>query len=243
MTVGVISLDHNPKLFKTLVYGELGAGKTFLAGTASEVRAMSPVLFGNIEGGEMTIRSNANMMQTERVKSFAEAEDLVKQFSLRTKQFAPYKTLVIDGITAVRDLLAEELMARGNRKMEAMTMQEWGLIHINLKRFCRALVNLPIHVIATALPRFYYPKSKEENPNVEPVEVSPDFSRKLSNSIGAMFDDVWYLYDDDGKRRMLTQRHEPYMAKTRGKIADAIGKEVVNPSFVKLYEALMKSGK
>lgn len=244
MTVKVVSLDHQPKIFKVLIYGEFGAGKTYLSGTSSECKPMGPVLFGNVEGGELTIRANSNMKQTERIESFSEAEKLVNAVHDGVKEFSPYKTLIIDSLTAVRDLLAEELMARPNRKLDSLTMQEWGIINISMKRFCRALVNLPINVIATALPRFYYPKTKEENPAVDPIEVCPDFSRKLSNSIAAMFDSVWYLYDDNGTRHLLTQKQEPYAAKTRGKqFADSIGVDVKNPSFVKLYDALIKSGK
>lgn len=240
----VVSLDHRPKLFKVLVYGEFGAGKTYLAGTASLRKEMSPVLFGNVEGGELTIRNNANMKQTERLTSFREVEELVNSIHNGAKEFSAFNTLVIDSITAVRDILAEELMARPGRKLDMVTMQEWGIINISIKRFCRSLVNLPINVIATALPRFYYPKSKEENPTVDPVEVCPDFSRKLSNSICAMFDSVWYLYDDNGTRHLLTSRQDPYVAKTRGaSFAQAIRQDVKNPSFMKLFDELIKSGK
>ncbi len=42
-----------------LIYGQPGVGKTFLAATADHVPAMRPVLYLNIEGGDMTLRHAA----------------------------------------------------------------------------------------------------------------------------------------------------------------------------------------
>ena len=42
---------------KILIHGDPGVGKTWLAGTAADSKAMSPVLFVDTEGGTLTIRS------------------------------------------------------------------------------------------------------------------------------------------------------------------------------------------
>lgn len=243
MTVPIVELDHSPTLLKYLIYGEFGAGKTYLCGTASESRELSPVLFVNIDGGELTIRSNKNMMQTKRIRQLSEVEEIVRAIARRDPQVAKFKTVVFDTLTTLRDIFCEELLAQPGRKLAAIEIREWGLINITMKRLVRAMVNLPINVIATAHPRFYYPKSKEENPAADPIECTPDFSRKLHNSIAGMFDSLWYLYEDGGKRFLVTQPQPPFAAKTRGKaFAEAIGNPVKQPNLATIHNTLMKLG-
>jgi phage nucleotide-binding protein len=234
-------------LFKGLIYGEFGSGKTRFAGTAAEHELMRDVLFVSCEGGELTIRGR-DMMKTGRIGAIKEIQEVLDSLTFGDKKYKSFRTVVVDSISAVRDILVEEMLAKPGRKLEVPTIQEWGLVNTHIKRIVRHFVHLPINVIFTCLPRFYYPKSKDENPAVEPIEVTPDFSRKLSNSVCAMVDHVWFLYvdptrDDPTRRCLLTQPHGVYAAKTRGEeFAAAIGQLVENPTLSDLYSTLLKVG-
>lgn len=241
----ILPIDEGDPYQNTLVYGEFGSGKTRLAGSASEHEDMAPVLFVNCEGGELTIRGQTGMMKTERIYRIKQVNRILEELQHGKHEF---RTVVIDSITAVRDIMVEEIISMPNRKLEVPTIQEWGLINSTIKRLVRHFVHLPMHTVFTALPRFYYPKSKQENPAVGPVEVTPDFSRKLTNSICAMVDNVWYLYTDPSKnnpdrRRMLTASQDVYVAKTRGReFYEAIGPVIENPNLAELYTTLLKVG-
>ena len=49
------SPDEIKDKFNTLIYGDSGAGKTVLAGSASNVLEMNPVIFVDIEGGTLSL--------------------------------------------------------------------------------------------------------------------------------------------------------------------------------------------
>ncbi len=50
-----IKASERAKYLKLLVYGQPGSGKTYLAGTATKVPELSPVLFIDVEGGTKTL--------------------------------------------------------------------------------------------------------------------------------------------------------------------------------------------
>jgi phage nucleotide-binding protein len=240
-------IDEGDVLLKLLIYGEFGSGKTWLAGTAADHPALRDILFVTCEGGELTVRGQ-DMMKTEKIESTRQIQEVLDSLVHQREGYARFRSVVIDSITAVRDIFLEELLSQKGRKLDVPTIQEWGLVNVHIRRIVRHFVNLPMNVIFTCLPRFYYPKAKDENPALDPVEVSPDFSRKLSNAICAMVDHVWYIYEDGTKedptqRSLLTQPTGIYAAKTRGKLFSAeIGQMVTNPSLPKLYDTLLAVG-
>lgn len=244
----ILPIDAGDVPFNILVYGEFGSGKTQLAGSAAENENLRDVLFVTCEGGELTIRGQ-DMMKTERINKTSQLQEVLD--ALAHGELDSFRTVVIDSISAVRDLLVEEMLARPGRKLEVPEIREWGLVNVHIRRFVRHFVSLPMNVIFTCLPRFYYPKSKDEiggNPAAEPIEVCPDFSRKLSNAVCAMVDNVWYLYhdptrDDPTRRCLLTQPEGIYAAKTRGtQFAKQLGQVVENPNLSDIYETLLSVG-
>ena len=59
-----------------LIYGEAGAGKTHLAGTAQDVPEMQNVHFFNVDGGLMTLASRGDISATD----IRRLDDLEREF-------------------------------------------------------------------------------------------------------------------------------------------------------------------
>lgn len=232
---------------KALIYGEFGAGKTWLSCTATDSPLMAPVKFVSCEGGELTIKSTDAEVVRVTTTGQLNTVHLGLRKAINEDSKTQYRTVVVDSVTAVRDMYLEELLARPNRKIDIPTIQEWGYVNIMLKRIVRHWTALDMNVIFTSLPRFMFPPGKDDDPNAQPTLVTPDFSRKLNNAVCAMFDHVWWLAhtptkEDPQRRSLLCQPTGPYTAKTRGYLfSQKLGTVVPNPNLSEIFAHLQNT--
>ena len=100
-------VSERPQVVNMLVYGDPGVGKTVLAGSASEVEAMSPVLFIDVEGGTMSLRNKYPQVDVVRVASWSDMTSVYNDIASSTDS---YKTIVLDSLTEIQKFSMYNIM-------------------------------------------------------------------------------------------------------------------------------------
>lgn len=246
----VLGVGELTQWAKLLIYGVPGAGKTYLAGQAAEVEAMSPVLFIDIEGGTKTIRNLYPQVDVVRVKdvfdpksgklvasSWRKLQDVYED--IRKGAGKKYKTLVIDSLTEAQKVSMYSVLATPSpngreRDPDIPEMRDWGKSGEQVRRFVRSFRDLDCHVIFTAL------ANDVKDPMSGSVNVKPSLPGKLADEIPAYLDEVLYLYCKPNKegveRKILTEPNGKYIAKDRsGKLPTVVH----DPTMSKLADFIL----
>ena len=236
-----------------LIYGDPGAGKTYLAGTAEDVPEMKNVHFFNIDGGLMTLADRGNITATD-VHSVGDLETEFYKIANKDKEYEGVKTVVIDNISELLTLGLEETTRKEyaarvkkdkNYSIDEVYLEDYGVTGKRIARILRGFRDLPIHVIYVA-----HKKDKmRQGTNV--LESScPNLTDKLCTSVCGYMDCVWYLYTADEQvehngqyetvmhRYLLTQPYNKFVAKTRNpEFAAKLGAFVKDPNFKDIMSA------
>lgn len=233
-TVSEIVFNYN-----FLVFGDYGIGKTTLAGSSIEVDDLSPVLFLDIEGGALAIKSRYPDVHVLRITEPGELkriyQDLRKQAA---KGELKYKTIIVDSVTELHKLELRYIMLdvmenddKGNRDEDVPGMQEYLKATERIRRVCRRFRDLPVSVIFTAL------LTEEQDDKKNRTYKKIALTRKLSTEIGGFFDVVLYMYmkENEGKqtRLLLSTRTEEIAAKDR---TDTLPNILIEPNMEKIFQ-------
>lgn len=232
-----------------LIYGDAGAGKTHLAGTAQDVPSMADVHVFNIDGGIMTLANRGDIHATD-IHSVDDLEQELFKLVNHDEKYKDTKTVVIDNITELQTLALESLTIQefSNRRkknknysIDEVYLEDYGVAGKRLARILRGFRDLPLHVIYIA-----HRKDKLRQGTNTLEESKPNLTDKLSTAIMGYMDFVWYLYVADEQvgneeqgywsethRYLLTQPMNNYAAKTRGsEFAKRIGAVIRDPNMV-----------
>jgi hypothetical protein len=237
------AVDHDPHQ-NILVYGEVGVGKTRFAGSADEVPSLRPVLVIDVEGGTFTLRSCFPNAEVVKVTSWMDLENIYHELHSGNH---PYNTVVVDSLTELQLFNMDQVMTRLNEKDpdrfekqgdgEVASMLEWQISGKQVRKFVRAMKDLPMTVIFTALM-----KSDKDKRTGKLVKV-PDLPGKLAHQIAGMFDTVLYMYkteNEEGEivRCALTTSTDTIIAKDRSNNLPT--PFITNPSMKLIYEYTVK---
>ena len=232
-----------------LIYGDAGAGKTHLAGTAQDVPNMADVHVFNIDGGIMTLASRGDIHATD-IHSVSDLEQELFKIANGDPKYKDTKTVVIDNITELQTLALETITSREyasrlkkdkNYSIDEVYLEDYGVAGKQLARVLRGFRDLPMHVIYIA-----HRKDKMRKGTNTLEESKPSMTDKLATQIMGYMDFVWYLYTADETvgdektgyrtemhRYLLTQPMNNFAAKTRGaEFAERIGAVIRDPNMV-----------
>jgi hypothetical protein len=239
-----------------LIYGVPGSGKTHLASLADRVPAMRPVLYLNIEGGDMTLRHSApeiRKIPEEGSLSWGQLETVYHELhrqcytsDIQPGEFVP-RTVIIDTLTEMQKMNMSQIMAQllteepdKNWDPDIPDVRRWGKNIEQIRRWVRRYRDLPLNVIMTC-------HEQEDKDNMTGlVTHKPQLSGKLSNEVAGFFDVVVYLYvkneaepGDQPKpvRKLLTGALEGFIAKDR---SGSLPHVMVNPSMADIYGNITK---
>lgn len=236
-----------------LIYGEAGAGKTHLAGTAQDVPEMQNVHFFNVDGGLMTLASRGDISATD-IHSLDDLEQEFFKIANGDDEYKGIKTIVIDNISELQTLALEEEAMKSykdrvkknkNYTIDEIYLEDYGVAGKRLARILRGFRDLPLNVIYIA-----HKKDKmRKGTNV--LEAStPNLTDKLCTAVMGYMDIVAYLYTADEQveqggqfitvmhRYLLTQPINQFAAKVRNsEFAERLGTVVEDPTFPKIYDA------
>jgi hypothetical protein len=249
-------VPESPRI-RALIYSEPGAGKTTLASTAQDHDELAPVVFGNIEGGMLSIahRKDIHAVDIRTTDGLYKLYRLIKN---KRDPFGDISTLVLDNLTEFQTLNLDEIVQKelakdknpNRNSPDEIWQEDYGVSTVQLLRLIRWFKNLDINLIITAHAKFVFPPSAAkqrtapELQNVDPIAVLPMLTQKLCKGVMGMVDFVWFMeYDpEENVRRMLTRPDGIRQAKTRGpRFAKALGPIVINPTMPELYDLLVKS--
>lgn len=219
--LGVQSPSEVVTHLNLLVYGDPGAGKTYLAATAQDHAETSPVLFLDVEGGTTTIRKRKDV----DVKRISSIDELVQTHKLLSDNPGFYKSVVIDSLTELQKLdmvgiMKELVQRRPDLDPDVPGMREWGKSAEHVRRIVRGFRDLPMHTIFTAL-------SQVERDENGVVTYYPSVPGKLKMEVPGFMDIVGFLTStieqEETQRRIQFAKTRRVIAKDRtGSLGDVV---------------------
>lgn len=233
--LGVSTPAESIPFLNLMIYGEPGAGKTFLAGTAQDHEDTSPVLVVDVEGGTTTLRNRPDI-DVKQVRRIKDLEQLYNDIAADTSDY--YKTIVIDSLTELqkldmRDIMKDQYDKRPDTTdIDVPSQREWGKSGEHVRRIVRAFRDLPVNTIITALATI----DKDDNGT---NTFYPDLPGKLRIHIPGFMDIVGYLYTAEEKDQLVRRLQ---VAKTRRVIAKdrtaTLGSVIESPTIPLMWEMI-----
>lgn len=222
-----------------LIYGDVGAGKTFLGGTADDDERTRPLLVFDIEGGLTTLKDRTEV-DTIPIRSVKEVESNYNKLhaSIKADGSLYYKTVMIDSGPELADLDLKEIMGEAYSRnpdkidKDVPDQRGWGKGRAHMRAIVRAFRDLPCNVIITAQVGIL----QEEG---QPTKFFPGFAGKLRTEIPGFMDIVGYLYTENNggvvERKLQVEGTRRIVAKDR---TSALGGVVLNPTIPMLWDLI-----
>lgn len=238
------------KWINGLFFGDPGAGKTYLLGTAMDHPETRPFLLIDIEGGALTLRKRTDV-DVVQVRSMAELENLVNTIRKNTVGGEMYyKCIGLDSLTELQKLDMRTVMkeakkkARDPSKVDELvpSQREWGISNERIRMVIRAFKDMECHFLATAFVQEFKRENKSEGTS-RVVKIAPSLPGKLANEVPGFFDIVGLLRaqnrgqggDTETVRVLQTQQTELVKAKDR---FSALPGLIEHPSIPLIWETI-----
>lgn len=165
-----------------VLYGRSGSGKTTLAADFPK-----PMLYIDVkdEGTD----SIADVKGID-VKSIEDSDDLEEVLLWLKKNKKAYKTVVIDTMTQVQDMIVAEVADRKKRKIKkgqqpgdfgTLQKQDWGEVSGRMKELILDLRDLPCQVVFIAQDRVF--NLEEDDSQI--AELDPEVGPRLMPSVAS----------------------------------------------------------
>jgi len=213
------TVEEKDSFLNILIYGNPGAGKTVLAGSADKVPEMRPVLVVDVEAGTESLRNTYPGVETVRVTNWKQMQDVYNELYAGGHGF---NTVVLDSLTEIQkfsmyNIMTELVAKKEDADPDVPGMREWGKNIEQIRRFVRGFRDLQMNTIFTALMK----SDKDSKSGV--TTMKPYLSGKLADEVAGFLDIVVYYYvkqigtneDATFKRLLLTQATEQQVAKDR----------------------------
>lgn len=162
-------------------YGQSGTGKTTLAGTFP-----GPILLCDVrDRGTDSIIGIEDVDVTE-IETW---EDLERVYWFLKKHPKKYKTVIIDTMSQLQQVVVEDVLAEQGKDAEdatgwgMMTQKEWGKVASRIKPMIINLRDLPMDVVFIAQHRVFNLPSEEEM-EAGAVLLAPEVGPALMPSVG-----------------------------------------------------------
>lgn len=226
------------------MYGEPGAGKTYLCGTAADNEDTRPLLFLDVEGGSMTLRNRPDV-DVVQIRSMQEIINVSNELF---KEPDYYKTICVDSLTELQKLDLMTVTRDFKRTSpnperideDVPDQRSWGKSGVRISRIVRFLKDLPVNTIMTCLLATEWEKD-DKNRDTDTVKLFyPSLPGKLRGEIPGYFDVVGFMKAEapiPGKieRSLQVQKTKKVIAKDR---TSALGMMVKEPTIPLMWDMI-----
>lgn len=217
--------------FNFLIYGISGVGKTRLAGSAFEVPELQPMLFLDIEGGGLTLRTTYPEVESVRISAWNDLKKVYEDLKLGKTN---YRTVILDSLTELQKLGMDHTMfeRHGMDDLAVPEIKEWNINIEQVRKYVRLFRDLDgINVIFTALERVDVDKRTQMS------RKKPSLSGKVADEVAGFLDIVTYLYVEEvegvNTRILLTGNTPGTVAKDRSNLLPL---QIPNPTMKDIYQ-------
>jgi len=242
--VSVQKVANRDPFLNILVYADSGTGKTVLAGSADDVPAMRKVIVVDVEGGTESLRRTYPNCDVVRAPSWRAMQEVYNELH---RGGHGYSTVVVDSLTEVQkfnmynimtDLVAKKTDEGKEVDPDIPSVREWGKNIEQMRKYIRAMRDLPMHTIFTALLR----TDKDEKTGA--TTLKPMLSGKLADEVAAFLDVVGFYYvkeivqeggENELRRVLLTRKTARHVAKDRSGKLDML---IQNPTMQMLFDQM-----
>jgi hypothetical protein len=206
-------VQRRERYLKLLVYGNYGTGKTYLAGSASEVASMGDILLINAESGDLTLDAfdGIDEITVKQFRTLARVYEFVvehckirdtgtdEQLQALQNTFLEgeggrlrrYRTIIVDSLSEIEKLALNQVLGitdatKLDEDPNAAEWKEYKQNHTLIIRMVRAFRNLPMHIIFTCAESFVQDETKK-------MKYQPALTGKLAKEVQGFMDMVGYL--------------------------------------------------
>lgn len=166
---------------KALVYGESGAGKSFLAATAPK-----PLILLTEMNGQASIMHSNPDADIIHITTDIMLAEVLKDIDDNPDDYAAYDTIVIDSITEMQRLIKDRLTNNGRGQM---SLPLWGKLADNMRALIRRIRGLKKNVVCIALLESQMEEESGQRHHRPAFE-----GKKTSGEIAQYFNWVGFLY-------------------------------------------------
>lgn len=226
-----------PLYIKALIYGEPGAGKTYLSSTAPEPL----VLMTEYDVSKATIRRvQKDLGRDIAVWPVAEWHDLEEAYDFLQAGKHGFQTVVLDSLTdlnrkLIRAIVEHAVSRRPSHDPDVPEQGDWFRVAEKLRYAVRLFRDLPMHVVMTCLVQDIRQEMLKV-PLVQPKSLAMELPG-LFNLVGCLK----VVKGDDGHvRKLLVEAADTYVAKNPGGTLSPV---IENPNLTKIFEEVCKDAK
>jgi hypothetical protein len=181
--LGIRDVGKQKKNRSYVFYGKSGSGKTTIAATFPK-----PLLLLDCKDeGEDSIADVKGI----KVKEVTSAEDIEEIFYYLKENPGKYKSLVIDTMTGLQQIMVEEIANKNNKGGKnpgdwgTMRKQDWGDVASKLKRLIIDLRSLPLECVFIAQDRVFNAGDEAEDDSELAPEVGPRLMPSVASHLNA----------------------------------------------------------
>lgn len=213
-----------------ILFGAPGLGKSYLAASASEVEAMSPVLMLDFENGSSTLSGHFDSVDVVKIDDWATGASVIEALvHNKTK----YRTVIFDSLGSAQDQIKEwsEKVNGGDNGF-----QKWADVRDFLVKAVKALHATDYHIIATAhleVDTDEVSRKRVQRPHLLGKKSHVDIP-KVADYIGLLTVEI----DDEGKKRRVLNMDMDENIVTKNRSQGTLPDFVVDPSMKKIMEYL-----
>ncbi|WP_026487664.1 ATP-binding protein [Caldanaerobius polysaccharolyticus] len=222
---------------KALIYGEPGAGKTYLACTAPNPL----VLLTEYDVSKATmLRVQKDLNKEIAVWPVAAWSDLEEAFEFLQSGEHDFQTVVLDSLTDLnrrltRSIVETAVERRPSHDPDVPEQGDWFRVSEKLRHMVRMFRDLPMHVVMTCL---------VQDVRQEMLKVPLVQPRSLALELPGLFNLVGCLKavetDDGHVRKLLVEATDTYVAKNPGGVLPPV---IESPNFTKIFEEVCGNAK